>query len=155
MASTASLHWCSAWCLSPTPARSNLLDKARQIPSDFSGSAIAPGVVSSRLVGIGTSARLNSSILFLMAKQNLLTRVSVDPEICAGRPFIRGTRIYIAVILDALNQGLTAEGIVEHYPVLELDDIRAAVAFATHLAEENGGLALVGRQYLNKVLHPL
>ena len=90
-----------------------------------------------------------------MTKQNLLTRVSVDPEICAGRPFIRGTRIYIAIILDALNQGLTAEGIIEHYPALELEDIHAAVAFASHLAEQNGGLALVGRQYLSKVLHPL
>ena len=79
----------------------------------------------------------------------------MDPEICAGRPFIRGTRIYIAVILDALNQGLTADDIIEHYPALELDDIRAAVAFATRLAEQNGGLALVGRQYLNKILHPL
>jgi len=90
-----------------------------------------------------------------MTNHNLLARVSVDPEICAGRPFIRGTRIYIAIILDALAQGLTPKAVIEHYPALELDDIRAAVAFATRLAEQNGGLALVGRQYLNKVLHPL
>lgn len=90
-----------------------------------------------------------------MKNPNLLDRVAVDPEICTGKPFIRGTRIYIAIILDALAQGLTPEKIVEHYPVLEVDDIRAAVAFANLLAEQNGGLAMVGRQYLNRVLHPL
>jgi uncharacterized protein (DUF433 family) len=90
-----------------------------------------------------------------MTDKDLLARVLVDPEVCTGKPFIRGTRIYIAIILDALAQGLTPDEIIEHYPVLEVDDIRAAVAFASHLAEQNGGLAMVGRQYLNKVLHPL
>jgi len=90
-----------------------------------------------------------------MTDKDLLARVLVDPEVCAGKPFIRGTRIYIAIILDALAQGLTPDQILEHYPVLEVDDVRAAVAFASHLAEQNGGLAMVGRQYLNKVLHPL
>lgn len=95
------------------------------------------------------------AILVSMTDQDLLSRVAVDPEICAGKPFIRGTRIYIAIILDALAQGLTPEAIIEHYPALEIDDIRAAIAFASQLAEQNGGLALVGRQYINKVFHPL
>jgi uncharacterized protein (DUF433 family) len=90
-----------------------------------------------------------------MIDKDLLARVLVDPEVCAGKPFIRGTRIYIAIILDALAQGLTPDEVIEHYPVLEVDDVRAAVAFASHLADQNGGLAMVGRQYLNKVLHPL
>lgn len=75
----------------------------------------------------------------------LLSRVAVDRKICGGRPHIRGTRIHIAVILDALTQGLAPEEIVEHYPCLEIDDVRAAVAFAVRLAEENGGIASVGR----------
>ncbi len=90
-----------------------------------------------------------------MTDQELLTRVAVDPNICGGKPFICGTRIYIAIILDALAQGLTPEEITEHYPTLERDDIRAAVAFASHLAEQNGGLAIVGHQCLNKLIHPL
>jgi uncharacterized protein (DUF433 family) len=90
-----------------------------------------------------------------MTDKDLLARVLVDPEVCTGKPFIRGTRIYIAIILDALAQGLTPDEVIEHYPVLEVDDVRAAVAFASHLADQNGGLAMVGRQYLNKVLHPL
>jgi uncharacterized protein (DUF433 family) len=58
-----------------------------------------------------------------MTDQELLARVVIDPEICEGKPFIRGTRIYIAIILDALTQGLSADQIVEHYPVLETEDV--------------------------------
>ena len=72
-----------------------------------------------------------------MTAQNLLDRVTVDPTICAGKPSIRGTRIYIAIILDALAEGLTPEQIIDHYPSLTLEDIRAAVAYAAELAREN------------------
>jgi len=72
-----------------------------------------------------------------MTPDELLRRVSVDPNICSGKPCIRGTRIYIAVILDALAEGLTAEEIIDHYPSLEPDDIRAALAYAAELAREN------------------
>jgi uncharacterized protein (DUF433 family) len=82
-----------------------------------------------------------------MTDQELLARVVIDPEICEGKPFIRGTRIYIAIILDALTQGLSADQIVEHYPVLETEDVYAAVVFATRLAEKNGGIAIVGKPY--------
>lgn len=84
-----------------------------------------------------------------MVNEQLLARVRVDPEVCAGRPYIRGTRIHIAVILDALTQGLTPKAIIDHYPCLELDDIHAAVAYASQLAENNGGLAFVGRNHDN------
>jgi uncharacterized protein (DUF433 family) len=90
-----------------------------------------------------------------MTDQELLARVAVDPKICAGKPYIRGTRISIAIILDALAQGLSPAEIVEHYPSLETDDVHAAVAFATELAEKNGGLAIVGHQYLKNFFHPL
>ena len=76
----------------------------------------------------------------------LLARVVVDSEICRGKPHIRGTRIYIAIILDALVEGLSPQEIINHYPCLETDDIRAAVAYAIRLAETNGGVAVVGRQ---------
>jgi uncharacterized protein (DUF433 family) len=89
-----------------------------------------------------------------MTDQDLLARITVDPKVCDGKPFIRGTRISIAVILDALTQGLSPAQIVEHYPALEIEDIRAALAFATRLAENNGGIAIVGHQYLNHFFHP-
>jgi uncharacterized protein (DUF433 family) len=89
-----------------------------------------------------------------MTDQELLLRVTVDPNICAGKPCIRGTYISIATILDALSQGLSSAKIVEHYPPLEIDDIEAALLFATQLAEKNGGVAIVGPQYLEKLFHP-
>ena len=49
----------------------------------------------------------------------------------------------VAVILDALNEGLSPQEVLEHYPDLERDDLRAAVAYACKLAEENGGLAVL------------
>lgn len=90
-----------------------------------------------------------------MTDQNLLARVTVDPNICDGKPFIQGTRISIAVILDALAQELSPAQIIEHYPCLEIDDIKAALVFATRLAEMNGGIAVVGRHYINNLCHPL
>jgi len=84
-----------------------------------------------------------------MKDEQLLSRVRVDPEICSGRPYIRGTRIHIAIILDALVEGLTPEEILDHYPALEFDDIRAALVFATRLAEANSGLVFVNRKSPN------
>jgi uncharacterized protein (DUF433 family) len=81
----------------------------------------------------------------LTMEQELLARVVMDPEVCAGKPFIRGTGISIAIILDALAIGLSPEQIVDHYPSLETEDVQAALAFATRLAEMNGGVAVVGR----------
>ncbi len=78
-----------------------------------------------------------------MADRQLLSRVRVDPTICSGRPHIRGTRIHIAVILDALSRGLSPRQVLNHYPVLKRDDLRAAVEYACKLARENGGIAVL------------
>lgn len=67
----------------------------------------------------------------------LIDRISVDPAVCAGKPCIKGTRIYIAIILDALAEGLTPEQVIDHYPQLTLDDIHASLAYAAALAQEN------------------
>jgi len=63
-------------------------------------------------------------------------RIVVDPLICHGKACIKGTRIMVAVILDNLAAGLTAEAILADYPNLSLADIRAAVAYAADLARE-------------------
>ena len=62
-----------------------------------------------------------------MTHEELFDRVTVDPKVCGGKPCIRGTRIYIAIILDALAEGLSTQEIIDHYPSLTPDDIRAAV----------------------------
>ena len=63
-------------------------------------------------------------------------RVHSNPDICHGKPCIRGTRIMVSVILDNLAEGLSAEEIVEEYPPLSLEDVQAAVAYAAALARE-------------------
>lgn len=72
-----------------------------------------------------------------MTHEELMNRVTIDPAVCAGKPCIRGTRIYIAIILDALAEGLTPEQIIAHYPSLTLEDVRAALTYAAELAREN------------------
>ena len=74
---------------------------------------------------------------YAMTPEELLQRVTVDPAVCSGKPCIRGTRIYIAIILDALAEGLMPEEIIDHYPSLKLEDIRAAIAYAAEMAREN------------------
>jgi uncharacterized protein (DUF433 family) len=64
-------------------------------------------------------------------------RVSIDPAVCGGQPCIRGTRVYIAIILDALAEGLTPEQIIDHYPQLTVEDIHGALAYAAELTREN------------------
>ena len=72
-----------------------------------------------------------------MSYEELLDRVKIDPNICGGQPCVRGTRIYIAIILDSLAEGLSPEQIIEQYPQLTLDDVHAALAYAAELSREN------------------
>jgi uncharacterized protein (DUF433 family) len=72
------------------------------------------------------------------------SRVTVNPEVCGGRPCIRDTRIEIAVILDGLAEGLTYEELIDHYPQLAREDILAALAYAADLAHEGLWKTAVG-----------
>jgi len=67
---------------------------------------------------------------------NWRDRITVDPAICHGRACIKGTRVIVAVILDNLAAGETPEQVLKSYPALEPDDVRAALAYATELAQE-------------------
>lgn len=59
-----------------------------------------------------------------------LHRITVDPNVCAGRPCIRGLRIRVKDVLDLLASGASREQILGDYPYLEADDIVAALQFA-------------------------
>ncbi len=72
-----------------------------------------------------------------MTREELLSRVTVTPGVCGGKPCIRGTRIYISIILDSLAEGATWDELFESYPHLQKDDISAALAYAAELALEN------------------
>jgi len=59
----------------------------------------------------------------------LLQRISVDPNVCFGKPCIRGTRIWVSLLLDFLANDMSFEEILTEYPQLTRDDIRAAIAY--------------------------
>lgn len=61
---------------------------------------------------------------------SLLDRITVNPRQCGGRPCVRGMRIRVIDVLDLLEAGLTSNQVIEELPDLELDDVRACVAYA-------------------------
>lgn len=66
----------------------------------------------------------------------LLQRISIDPGVCFGKPCIRGTRIWVSLILDFLANGMSIEGILAEYPQLTEKDVRAAIAYGAEMARE-------------------
>ena len=68
--------------------------------------------------------------------KTLLDRISIDPAVCFGKPCIRGTRIWVSLILDFLAAGETEAAILQSYPQLAPEDIRAAIAYAAEIARE-------------------
>ncbi len=64
----------------------------------------------------------------------LLERISVDPNICFGRPCIRGTRIWVSLVLDFLASGMTVAEILAEYPQLTDEDVRAAIAYGAEMS---------------------
>ena len=66
---------------------------------------------------------------------DLLKRITIDAEICHGKPTIRGSRIMVKTILELLAAGMTNQEILDDYPKLELEDISACLTFATRLVD--------------------
>jgi uncharacterized protein (DUF433 family) len=66
----------------------------------------------------------------MLGMSDLLKRITVSPDVCGGRPCIRGFRIRVADILNLLASGASPEEILEDYPYLEREDISAALEFA-------------------------
>jgi uncharacterized protein (DUF433 family) len=64
----------------------------------------------------------------------LLSRITVDPQICFGKPTIKGHRIWVSLILNYLAEGWTTKAVVEEFPGLELDDVLACLAYGASLA---------------------
>lgn len=65
----------------------------------------------------------------------MLERISINPNICHGKPCVKGTRIMVSVVLGLLEEGLTFEQIKEEYPELADEDIRAAIEYARLVIE--------------------
>ena len=68
--------------------------------------------------------------------KDLLNRISVNPNVCFGKPCIRGTRIWVSLLLDLLADGMPPEDILKEYPQLAVDDLRAAMAYGAEMSRE-------------------
>lgn len=71
-----------------------------------------------------------------MTREELLTRISIDPDVCFGKPCIRGHRIWVSLILDFLASGMDIEETLEQYPGLEREDVLACIAYGAEMSRE-------------------
>lgn len=65
-----------------------------------------------------------------------LTRITFNPDMCSGKPCIRGLRFPVASILAYLSSGMTNDDIIQEWPLIEQEDIQQALAFASQAMEE-------------------
>ncbi|MCK9362888.1 MAG: DUF433 domain-containing protein [Syntrophales bacterium] len=71
-----------------------------------------------------------------MEQVNILDRITVNSDVMVGKPTIRGLRITVEQLLKALANGVTNDEILDDYPELEKEDIRAALLYASQLVDE-------------------
>ncbi len=67
---------------------------------------------------------------------NLLDRISIDPAVCGGKPCIKGTRIWVSLVLDLLATGMSEVELRAEYPALAHEDVLAAIAYGAEAARE-------------------
>lgn len=67
---------------------------------------------------------------------DLLDRVSLDPDVCGGKPCIKGTRIWVSLVLDLLAAGMTEVEVRAEYPDLAREDVLAAIAYGAEASRE-------------------
>ena len=68
---------------------------------------------------------------------DLLKRIAIDPAVCFGKPCIRGTRLWVSLLLDLMANGMTADEVLQEYPQLAKEDIRAALAYGAEMSREH------------------
>jgi uncharacterized protein (DUF433 family) len=71
-----------------------------------------------------------------MRHEAVLKRITIDPNVCFGKPCIRGTRIWVSLIMDILAEGVGEDEILTAYPQLKTEDIRAVLAYAAEMTRE-------------------
>ena len=68
--------------------------------------------------------------------KEILNRIVVNPNVSFGNPCIKGTRIWVSLVLDLMANGMPVEDILKEYPQLKRDDIFAAIAYAAEMSRE-------------------
>ncbi len=69
-----------------------------------------------------------------MTSQDLSSRISIDPNVCFGKPCIRGTRIWVSLVLELMATGTTTAEILQEYTHLTEEDIRACLFYGAETA---------------------
>lgn len=71
-----------------------------------------------------------------MTRDELLSRITINPNVCFGKPCVRGHRIWVSLVLDFLASGMTAQEILADYPDLTQEDILACIAYGAEMSRE-------------------
>lgn len=71
-----------------------------------------------------------------MTRDELLSRISIDPKVCFGKPCIRGHRLWVSLILDLLASGWSTEQVLDEYPGLTKEDVLACIAYGAEMSRE-------------------
>jgi uncharacterized protein (DUF433 family) len=75
-------------------------------------------------------------MIVTLTPDKLLTRISIDPAICHGKPCIKGHRIWVTLILDFLASGTSIEELLAEYPDLQREDILACIAYGSEMSRQ-------------------
>ena len=70
-----------------------------------------------------------------MTREALLNRISINPQVCFGKPCIKGRRIWVSLVLDFLASGMSMEGVMEEYD-LQREDVLACIAYGAEMSRE-------------------
>ena len=71
-----------------------------------------------------------------MSREELLARISIDPNVCFGKPCIKGHRIWVSLVLDLLATGTTTQEILADYPGVTEPDVLACIAYGAEMSRE-------------------
>ena len=71
-----------------------------------------------------------------MNRDELLNRISINPNVCFGKPCVKGHRIWVSLVLDMLASGISVADILKDYPELEELDILACIAYGAEVADD-------------------
>lgn len=72
----------------------------------------------------------------MVDRQELLNRITVDPKVCFGKPCVRGTRIWVSLVLDRLADGETIDAILREHPQLQREDVLACIAYGAEMSRD-------------------
>lgn len=71
-----------------------------------------------------------------MTREELLSRITINPNVCFGKPCVRGHRLWVSLILDLLASGMTTGEILQEYPGLKEADVLACIAYGVEMSRE-------------------